>query len=237
MQGDVDHDTDGPGAETDALPLLTAVTYQRPGDLERHQDRIRAGLADVDRWLASEPDQHEGSRRRLNAALSLLVDGATLDARTNDRGKRPATPALTNGIEINEDDKGDDPTRRAVRRPRTRTGIYRCRVFYYLFNCGAEGTRTPDPLHAMEVRYQLRHSPVPNGFVSLADGGVNLIIGPTRRNRPPEAADRPRRGYQITPLRSPPEWAVCRRCARPGSSRPRPRGAWTTSSWTARRRW
>ena len=24
---------------------------------------------------------------------------------------------------------------------------------------GAEGTRTPDPLHAMEVRYQLRYSP------------------------------------------------------------------------------
>jgi hypothetical protein len=27
------------------------------------------------------------------------------------------------------------------------------------FTSGAEGTRTPDPLHAMEVRYQLRHSP------------------------------------------------------------------------------
>ena len=25
---------------------------------------------------------------------------------------------------------------------------------------GAEGTRTPDPLHAMQVRYQLRHSPL-----------------------------------------------------------------------------
>lgn len=24
---------------------------------------------------------------------------------------------------------------------------------------GAEGTRTPDPLHAMQMRYQLRHSP------------------------------------------------------------------------------
>ena len=26
--------------------------------------------------------------------------------------------------------------------------------------CGAKGIRTPDPLHAMEMRYQLRHSPV-----------------------------------------------------------------------------
>ena len=25
---------------------------------------------------------------------------------------------------------------------------------------GAEGIRTPDPLHAMEVRYQLRYSPL-----------------------------------------------------------------------------
>ena len=25
--------------------------------------------------------------------------------------------------------------------------------------CGAEGTRTPDPLDANEVRYQLRYSP------------------------------------------------------------------------------
>ena len=26
-------------------------------------------------------------------------------------------------------------------------------------NGGAKGIRTPDPLHAMEMRYQLRHSP------------------------------------------------------------------------------
>ena len=28
--------------------------------------------------------------------------------------------------------------------------------------CGAKGIRTPDPLHAMEMRYQLRYSPVFN---------------------------------------------------------------------------
>ena len=28
------------------------------------------------------------------------------------------------------------------------------------FYGGAKGIRTPDPLHAMEMRYQLRHSPV-----------------------------------------------------------------------------
>jgi hypothetical protein len=33
---------------------------------------------------------------------------------------------------------------------------------------GAEGTRTPDPLHAMQVRYQLRHSP--GNAASLAAG-------------------------------------------------------------------
>lgn len=33
---------------------------------------------------------------------------------------------------------------------------------------GAEGIRTPDPLHAMEVRYQLRYSPAaPEGPASI----------------------------------------------------------------------
>ena len=38
--------------------------------------------------------------------------------------------------------------------------------------CGAEGIRTPDPLHAMEVRYQLRYSPLrtpPEGLMEEAD--------------------------------------------------------------------
>lgn len=79
---------------TDAIDLDT---------LKRHQDRIRTGLADIDRKLATEHDHHEGSRKQLSTALSLLVDCATLYARTNDKGRRLANQALTNGINFSED--------------------------------------------------------------------------------------------------------------------------------------
>ena len=47
---------------------------------------------------------------------------------------------------------------------------------------GAEGTRTPDPLHAMQVRYQLRHSPIARVGNSgiLANGCVGREIGRVR---------------------------------------------------------
>lgn len=79
---------------TDAIDLDT---------LKRHRDRIRTGLADIDRKLATEHNHHEGSRKQLSTALSLLVDCATLYARTNDQGRRLANQALTNDIEISED--------------------------------------------------------------------------------------------------------------------------------------
>ena len=73
--------------------------------LKRHQDRIRTGVADIDRRLASEHDHHTGARKQLSTALGLLVDCATLYARTNDQGKRLANQALTDGIEISEDER------------------------------------------------------------------------------------------------------------------------------------
>ena len=51
---------------------------------------------------------------------------------------------------------------------------------------GAEGTRTPDPLHAMQMRYQLRHSPRTSRRLRratrgiLANRGVGCEIGPVR---------------------------------------------------------
>ncbi len=48
---------------------------------------------------------------------------------------------------------------------------------------GAEGIRTPDPLHAMEVRYQLRYSPVNRIIWSRWTGTAYRLHPPTRTNR------------------------------------------------------
>ena len=55
------------------------------------------------------------------------------------------------------------------------------------FVCGAEGIRTPDPLHAMQVRYQLRHSPG-------ALAGPRSIPTGLRRAPPPCPRDAEARG-------------------------------------------
>ncbi len=73
--------------------------------LKRHQDRIRTGLADGDHKLTTEYDHHTGARKQLSTDLGLLVDCATLYTRTGDQGKRLANQALTNGIEISEDER------------------------------------------------------------------------------------------------------------------------------------
>ena len=54
---------------------------------------------------------------------------------------------------------------------------------------GAEGIRTPDPLHAMQVRYQLRHSPV-----ALFSAGVQSIASPRQCSTPRSASTVVRQG-------------------------------------------
>ncbi len=74
---------------------------------------------------------------------------------------------------------------RAKRKPPERGLI----PLFQRFRGGAEGTRTPDPLHAMQVRYQLRHSPKPVSPIRRFPSGpkqlVNLRTGiqqlPNRR--------------------------------------------------------
>ncbi len=84
--------------------------------LQNESDRLLAAhFADaIDLETSPTPHPHRprqrtrppaGARKQLSTALSLLVDCATLYARTNDQGKRLANQALTNGIEISEDER------------------------------------------------------------------------------------------------------------------------------------
>ena len=94
---------------------------------------------------------------------------------------------------------------------------------------GAEGTRTPDPLVANEVRYQLRYSPWWNSEVTkragsvvhraTGDDRVQLVVGvrPRRRPEPTCSPHRPRLGVLVERLpstRAPGSWASDQ--ARPG---------------------
>ena len=64
------------------------------------------------------------------------------------------------------------------------------------FVCGAEGIRTPDPLHAMEVRYQLRYSPV-NRINVPPETRDSIPAASTSSHQPrPSLGDR-----RVTPLR------------------------------------
>ena len=54
---------------------------------------------------------------------------------------------------------------------------------------GSEGTRTPDPLHAMQVRYQLRHRPVTSQY--LRDNLFRLLHQ--------DCAERTQEGLQGSP--------------------------------------
>ena len=78
---------------------------------------------------------------------------------------------------------------------------------------GAEGTRTPDPLHAMQVRYQLRHSPARNPSCgSPLWGRQSLARYPRRSPNRGRRTLRPRRSRRRSA--SP----ACPRAARPSGS-------------------
>ena len=58
--------------------------------MKRHQDRIRAGLADVNRRLAEHSEHHTGGRAFLHDSLRLLTDARRAYAQSGDADRRRA---------------------------------------------------------------------------------------------------------------------------------------------------
>ncbi|GEC99324.1 recombinase [Kocuria varians] len=79
----------------DAIDLTT---------LKRHQDRIRAGLADIDQRLAAHTEQYTGGRAFLHDSLSLLTDAHHMYAHSDDANRRLACQALYERLEITDDE-------------------------------------------------------------------------------------------------------------------------------------
>ena len=81
---------------TDAIDLPT---------LKRHQDRIRAGLADIEQRLTHHDEQHTGGRAFLHDSLRLLTDAHRAYAHSDDGSRRLANQAFYTRLEITEDEQ------------------------------------------------------------------------------------------------------------------------------------
>ncbi len=73
--------------------------------LKRHQDRIRAGLADVNQRLAEHDEHHTGGRAFLHDSLRLLTDAHRAYARSGDADRRLANQAFYTRLDITDDEQ------------------------------------------------------------------------------------------------------------------------------------
>ena len=73
--------------------------------LKRHQDRIRAGLADIEQRLREHDELHVGGRRFLHDSLRLLTDAHHAYAHSDDGSRRLANQAFYTRLEITEDEQ------------------------------------------------------------------------------------------------------------------------------------
>lgn len=73
--------------------------------LKRHQDRIRTGLANIDRKLDNDHDEQAGQRKHLGTALKALTYCATMYQRSDDQAKRLANQTFFERIYIGEDEE------------------------------------------------------------------------------------------------------------------------------------
>lgn len=73
--------------------------------LKRHQDRIRVGLADVNRRLAEHGEHHTGGRAFLHDSLRLLNDAHRAYAHSGDGGRRLANQAFYTRLDITDDEQ------------------------------------------------------------------------------------------------------------------------------------
>ena len=149
--------------------------------LKEEQDRIGPALIRLNSRLEAAESDHAEAEAELHQALDLASDCHSVYEKATDSIRRLFNQAFFEKIYITSTDQvvteptvtfksllaadahhfaaGADHARAKLSR-NTNTGPHASGpVFEHVAFGGSEGTRTPDPLHAMQVRYQLRHRP------------------------------------------------------------------------------
>ena len=96
-----------PRRQEDRLHLL-AAHFADAIDLDalkRHQDRIRAGLADVNRRAVEHSEHHTGGRAFLHDSLRLLTDAHHAYTHSGDADRRIANQAFYTRMDITDDEQ------------------------------------------------------------------------------------------------------------------------------------
>ena len=73
--------------------------------LKRHQDRIRAGLSDIEQRIGEHDERHTGGRAFLHDSLRLLTDAHRAYARSDDGNRRLANQAFYTRLEVTDDEQ------------------------------------------------------------------------------------------------------------------------------------
>lgn len=147
--------------------------------LQREQDRIVAELDQVTRRIDAHFGDYAEARAHLDDALGLLGDCADIYTRCDDTNRRLCNQAFFTKVFIDEDNELRVEHNRPFEMqldPQVNANAltwatdmeqgpnldqrFHWQGFEPCAWGGPEGTRTPDPLHAMQVRYQLRHRPI-----------------------------------------------------------------------------
>ncbi|WP_244972529.1 hypothetical protein [Paramicrobacterium fandaimingii] len=92
-------------AESDKLLAAHFADAIDLSTLKRHQDRIRAGLADIEHRLAQHDQQHAGGRAFLHDSLRLLTGAHNAYTHSDDGSRRLANQALYARLEITDDEQ------------------------------------------------------------------------------------------------------------------------------------
>lgn len=92
-------------AESDKLLAAHFADAIDLATLKRHQDRIRAGLADVNRRLAEHSEHHTGGRAFLHDSLRLLTDAHRAYQYSGDANRRIANQAFYTRLDITDDEQ------------------------------------------------------------------------------------------------------------------------------------